>query len=60
MLKNEIKQMVHHSCKRFTFPAKKQYDGKDVTCVALVHGFDSLDEEDAYATRGQLKVEECE
>ena len=52
--------MFHHSCKRFTFPAKKQYDGKDVTCVALVHGFDSLDEEDAYATRGQLKVEECE
>ena len=42
------------------FPTNKHLDGRDLSCVALFPGVDTLAEDDAVGTAGKLTVEECE
>ncbi len=42
------------------FPTNKHLDGRELSCVALFPGVDTLAEDDAVGTAGKLTVEECE
>ncbi len=60
MIDVEISNISIFSCREFVFPTNKHLDGRELSCVALFPGVDTLAEDDAVGTAGKLTVEECE